>query len=144
MQIPAIKLNTDDNAGETGVTSTTGDSFDDVYPTWSPFLSIFSIAYSSNRTVTYNAPANGAPVEVAASVAEGGAVTNPSQDSTQNYTVGTTYAGLLISQVLNLDPPTLLRFSNNEVVHVQAGSNPEPCHRHSEQARGFRRSVLSH
>ena len=112
----SVKLNTDDNAGET---STAGNAFNDAYPTWSPFLSIFSIAYSSNRTVTYNAPASGAPVEVAASVADGGAVVN-SQDSTQNYSVGANYAGLLISQVLNLDPPTLLRFSSNEVVHVQA------------------------
>ncbi len=112
----AVKLNTDDNAGET---STAGNTFNDVYPTWSPFLSIFSIAYASNRTVTYNAPANGVPVEVAASVAEGGAVTN-ALDSTQNYSVGANYTGLFVSQVLNLDPPTLLRFSAGEVVHVQA------------------------
>ena len=112
----SVKLNTDDNAGET---SAAGNVYEDAYPTWSPFLSIFSIAYSSNRTVTYNNPAGGTPVEVAASVADGGTATN-SQDSTQNYTVGARYAGLLVSQVLNLDPPTLLRFSANEVVHVQA------------------------
>ena len=119
---PSVKLNTDDNAGET---TTTGNAFDDIYPTWSPFLSIFSIAYSSNRTVTYNNPASGAPVEVAASVGDGGTVIN-TQDATQNYSVGASYAGLLVSQVLNLDPPTLLRFSAGEVVHVQAGSNANP------------------
>jgi len=118
----AVKLNTDDNAGET---SAAGNVYDDIYPTWSPFLSLFSIAYSSNRTVTYNNPSGGAPVEVAASVPQGGAVTN-SQDSTQNFSVGAGYAGLLVSQVLNLDPPTLLRFSTNEVLHVQAGTNPNP------------------
>ena len=48
------------------------------------------------------------------------------QDSTQNFTVGGAYAGLLVSQVLNLDPPTLLRFSTDEVVHVQAGANTDP------------------
>ncbi len=118
----SVKLNTDDNAGET---TTAGNAFDDIYPTWSPFLSIFSIAYSSDRTVTYNNPASGAPVETAASVGDGGTVTN-TQDSTQNYSVGANYAGLLISQVLNLDPPTLLRFSAGEVVHVQAGSSTNP------------------
>jgi len=112
----SVKLNTDDNATET---SAAGNVFDDIYPTWSPFLSVFSIAYSSNRTVTYNNPSGGAPVEMAASVPQGGSVTN-SQDSTQSFTVGASYAGLLVSQVLNLDPPTLLRFSTNEVVHVQA------------------------
>ena len=118
----AVQLNTDDKAGQT---SAGGNAYDDIYPTWSPFLSIFSIAYMSNRTVTYNNPAGSAPVEVAASVAQGGTVTN-AQDATTNYSVGTSYEGLLVSQVLNLDPPTLLRFSPDEVVHVQAGSNPNP------------------
>ncbi|MGI4790865.1 MAG: hypothetical protein ACRYFS_18695, partial [Janthinobacterium lividum] len=118
----AVKLNTDDNPNET---SAAGNVFDDIYPTWSPFLSIFSIAYTSNRTITYNNPANSVPVEIAASVPEGGAVNNV-QDSTADYTVGTAYTGLLISQVLNLDPPSLLRFSADEVIHVQAGSNLNP------------------
>jgi len=128
----AITLNTDDNAGETlnnstGNTANPGTAFDDMYPTWSPFLSIFSIAYSSNRTVTYNNPVGNTPVEMAASVAPGGSVTAAaSQDQTSNFTVGGSYTGLLISQVLNLDPPTLLRFRPNEVVHVQAGSDPNP------------------
>jgi len=122
----ALTLNTDDNAGETlndstGNNANPGNAFDDIYPTWSPFLSVFSIAYSSNRTVTYNNPVGNQPVEVAASVAPGGSVTAAAgQDQTPNFTVGTGYSGLLISQVLNLDPPTLLRFSPNEVVHVQA------------------------
>ena len=33
-------------------------------------------------------------------------------------TVGAGYAGILESQVLNLDPPTLLPYSGNEIVHV--------------------------
>ena len=110
----AVKLNTDDNAGET---STGGNAYDDVYPTWSPFLSVFSIAYSSNRTVTYNSPTTGATSETAISVAQGGALTGTG-------TVGAAYAGILVSQVVNLDPPTLLPYSGNEIVHVadSAGS----------------------
>ena len=113
-----IHLNTDDN-GTAAPAVTPANSYDDIYPAWSPFLSIFSITYASNRTVTYNNPANSQPTETAVSVSEGGTVTN-AQDPTANYTVGAGYSGLLISQVLNLDPPTLLRFSANEVVHVQA------------------------
>ena len=112
----AIHLNTDDNPAQT---SAGGNFYDDIYPSWSPFLSVFSITYSSNRTVTYNDPANSQPTETAVSVAPGGTVTNP-QNASAGYNVGAGYAGLLISQVLNLDPPTLLRFSANEVVHVQA------------------------
>ncbi len=104
----AVKLNTDDNAGET---STAGNVYDDVYPTWSPFLSVFSIAYSSNRTVTYNDPTTGATSETAISVAQGGKLTGTG-------TVGAGYAGILVSQVVNLDPPTLLPYSGNEIVHV--------------------------
>jgi len=104
----AVKLNTDDNPGET---STGGNVYDDIYPTWSPFLSVFSIAYSSNRTVTYNNPTTGASSETAISVAPGGKLTG-------NGTVGAGYAGILASQVVNLDPPTLLPFSGTEIVHV--------------------------
>ncbi len=104
----AVKLNTDDNAGETG---TSGNAFDDTYPTWSPFLSVFSIAYSSNRSVTYNDPTTGAASETAISVAQGGKLVG-------SGTVGSAYAGILVSQVVNLDPPTLLPYSGNEIVHV--------------------------
>jgi len=127
----AIKLNTDDNAGQT---STTGNAYDDVYPTWSPFLSIFSIAYQSGnfqgnavvggRTVTYNNPTTSFPTETAVSVGAGGTVAT-SDTNAPAYSVGAGYTGIFESQVLNLDPPTLLRFSNNEIVHVQsAGPNP--------------------
>ena len=105
---PAVKLNTDDNPAQT---STTGNVYDDVYPTWSPFGSIFSIAYSSNRTVTYNDPATGATSETAISVPVGGKLT-------AGGTVGRGYSGILVSQVVNLDPPTLLPYSGNEIVHV--------------------------
>ena len=129
-----VKLNTDDNAGETAETvsqagapqeaAQTGNTFDDVYPAWSPGLSIFSITYSSNRTVTYNDPATSFPTETAVSVGQGGSV-NTSDPNQPTYTVGANYSGIFESQVLNLDPPTLLRFSPNEIVHVQAGSaNP--------------------
>ena len=87
----AVQLNTDD----------AGNAYDDIYPTWSPFLSVFSIAYSSNRTVTYTAPTTAAASETAISISE-----------------GSTRGGLLESQVLNLDPPTLLPYSGNEIIHV--------------------------
>lgn len=68
-----VKLNTDDNGAPNTVPA---NSYDDVYPTWSPFRSIFKIAYQSGsvqninslsgtlvngtvfggRTVTYNDP----------------------------------------------------------------------------------------
>jgi len=117
-----IKLNTDDNAGQT---SADGNSYDDVYPAWSPFRSIFSITYASNRTVTYNTPANSFPTETAVSVGRGGTV-NTSDPNQPSYTVGGGYTGIFESQVLNLDPPTLLRFSPNEIVHVQAGGSANP------------------
>ncbi|MGI4791689.1 MAG: carboxypeptidase regulatory-like domain-containing protein [Janthinobacterium lividum] len=97
----AVQLNTSDPA----------NAYDDIYPTWSPFTSVFSIAYSSNRTVTYNDPATTSPSETAISIADGGSLGT-------GATVGTLYRGLLESQVLNLDPPTLLPYSGNEIIHV--------------------------
>ncbi len=94
------------------------NTYDDIYPTWSPFRSIFSIAYSSNRSVSYNDPTSGVPSEIAISLPRG--------QVTQTYPVGAAYAGVLISQVLNLDPPTLLRFSNTETIHVQPGNTADP------------------
>ena len=119
----AVLLNTDDNAGETIVksgkveTAQTGNSFNDVYPTWSPFVNVFSIAYSSNRTTTYSDPVTNRASETALSVAPGGNLSTTGA-------VGANYVGLLISQVVNLDPPTLLPYSGNEIVHVadQAGN----------------------
>jgi len=109
---PVVKLNTDDNPGET---SAAGNAFDDIYPTWSPFRSVFSIAYSSNRTVTYTSPVNGAASETAISLGANGALGN-------GGTVGTSYAGILESQVVNLDPPTLSPYSGNEICHVNTGA----------------------
>ena len=119
----AILLNTDDKAGETTVQGGSqevaqgGNTFDDIYPTWSPFVNVFSIAYSSNRTVTYNDPISGRSSETAISVAPGGTLSTTGA-------VGANYAGVLISQVVNLDPPTLLPYSGSEIVHVadQAGN----------------------
>ena len=97
----AVQLNTSDP----------GNAYDDIYPTWSPFSSVFSIAYSSNRTVTYSDPAAGTASETAISVPRSGSLGG-------GATVGPQYAGLLESQVLNLDPPTLLPYSGNEIIHV--------------------------
>ncbi len=139
-----VKLNTDDNGAPT---TAQPNSYDDVYPTWSPFRSIFSIAYEAGsvrganplsgtlnnafafggRTVTYNDPATGFPSETAFSVGANGTVT--STTATGSYKIASTYIGIMQSQVLNLNPPTLLRFSADEIVHVQAGlngSNPDP------------------
>ena len=102
---PVVKLNTDDPS----------NAFDDIYPTWSPFRSIFSIAYSSNRSVTYTTPGSGTASETAISIAANGSLGN-------GGTVGANYAGLLESQVVNLDPPTLVPYSGNEVFHINSGS----------------------
>jgi len=103
---PVVKLNTDDPT----------NSFDDIYPTWSPFRSIFSIAYSSNRSVTYTTPGSGAASETAISIGANGSLGN-------GGTVGANYAGLLESQVVNLDPPTLVPYSGNEVFHINSGGS---------------------
>ncbi len=91
----ALYLNTDDP----------GNKFDDTYPSWSPFQSIFSIVYQSPRSVTYN-QANNLPSETAINLPLG------------TRGVGNGYTGLLESQVINLDPPSLLRFNGNEVIRV--------------------------
>ena len=141
-----VMLNTDDNSGETTASASggvqqeaaqNGNTFDDVYPAWSPGLSIFSIAYqgggfsyttgavTNNRTVTYNDPATSFPSETAISVSPGGVVhtADPNQTS---YNVGAAYTGIFESQVLNLDPPTLLRYNPDEIIHVQAGNIANP------------------
>ena len=97
----AVPLNTNDPT----------NVFDDIYPTWSPSGSLNSIAYSSNRTVTYSNPATSLASETAISVPQGGSLGG-------GLVVGAAYAGLLESQVLNLDPPTLLPYSGNEIIHV--------------------------
>ena len=102
---PVIQLNTSDP----------GNVYDDMYPTWSPFRSVFSIAYSSNRTVTYTNPSNGTASETAISIGANGSLGN-------GGTVGPAYMGLLESQVVNLDPPTLVPYSGNEVLHINSGS----------------------
>ena len=108
----AVKVVTEQNA------PSTVNAYDDIYPSWSPLRSIFSIAYSSNRSVSYNNPVSGVPSETAISL--------PPGQTTTSYSVGSAYAGVLISQVLNLDPPTLLRFSSTETIHVQPGNTADP------------------
>ncbi len=102
----AVKLNTDDNA-----VSSLGGQYEDSYPTWAPGLTLFSIAYSSNRSVTYNSPVTNRPSETAISVPQGGALGG-------GGTVGASYSGIFESQVINLDPPTLVPYSGSEVVHI--------------------------
>ena len=101
---PVVQLNTNDP----------GHVYVNAYPTWSPFLSVFSIAYSSNRTITYTDPATGTASETAISIGQNGSLGN-------GGTVGANYAGLLESQVVNLDPPTLVPYSGDEIVHVNTG-----------------------
>ena len=96
-------------------TSDPGNAYDDIYPTWSPFRTVFSIAYSSNRTVTYTDPATGTASETAISIGANSSLGN-------GGTVGAAYAGLLESQVVNLDPPTLVPYSGNEVLHINTGA----------------------
>ena len=156
-----IQLNTDDNRGETAAGpngngqqegAQTGNVFDDVYPAWSPGLSIFSITYqaggfnfatgavTNSRTVTYNDPAASIPSETAISVAPGGVI-NTSSPSQPTYTVigpnpatgALGYTGIFESQVLNLDPPTLLRYNPDEIIHVQAGNSTTPISGVSEK-----------
>ena len=103
---PVVKLNTDDNT-----TAAPGGLYEDAYPTWAPGLSIFSIAYSSNRSVTYNNPVNNLPSETAISVPQNGALGG-------GGAVGAAYTGIFESQVLNLDPPTLVPYSGSEIVHI--------------------------
>lgn len=100
-----VKLNTDDN----GVASL-GGQYEDAYPTWAPGLTLSSIAYSSNRSVTYNSPVTNRPSETAITVPQGGAL--------GGGVVGQNYTGIFESQVLNLDPPTLLPYSGSEVAHI--------------------------
>ena len=102
----AVKLNTDDNA-----VSGLGGQYEDAYPTWAPGLTLFSIAYSSNRSVTYNNPVTNRPSETAISVPQGGALGG-------GGAVGSAYTGIFESQVINLDPPTLVPYSGSEVVHI--------------------------
>ena len=111
-QNDGVLLNTDDNAGQQGAGSQ-ANNFNDTYPTWAPFSSIFSIAYQSPRSVTYDALGSNAPLETALSLPQG---TSP---------VGTNYNGILESQVLNLDPPTLLRYNGNQVIRVQNDNGSE-------------------
>ena len=114
---PTLQLNTSDQ-NPAGAVDQTGrglflNLFDNVYPAWSPFFQgIFNIVAQSPRSVTYNTPGSNVPTEVALNLAPG---TNG---------VGGGYNGLLVSQVLNLDPPSMLRFSGSEVIAVrQADAN---------------------
>ena len=102
---PAVHQNTDDNPGAGGPNDP-GNNYDDTYPAWSPFINIFSVTYQSPRSVTYDQPGSNTPLETAQSLSQGSSIVGPS------------YTGLLISQVLNLDPPTLLRYSGSQVIRV--------------------------
>jgi Tol biopolymer transport system component len=107
----AIQLNTSDVIDDG--TNTTTNSFDDVYPTWSPQLKQLSLAYQSNRSVTYNDPTTGAPSETLINITK---ANDPTVVTASNYN------GVLVSEVENVNPPTLLRFNGTEIVHVNAGA----------------------
>ncbi|MCW3060885.1 MAG: Periplasmic component of the Tol biopolymer transport system [Capsulimonas sp.] len=92
---PAIKLDTSDPK----------NIFDDRYPTWSPLRKHYSIAYQSNRSVTYNG-VDGAPLEVVRSIPDG------------SENVGSNYVGILVSEITKVDPPTLIEYSGDEVIHT--------------------------
>lgn len=104
---PASLLNTDDNAAG----STPANQYNDSYPSWSPFVTNYSITYASNRSVTYNDPVTGYAEETAISL----------PDNTNGLSA--TYTGILVSRYADLDPPTLLPYSAGEVIHVTDGSN---------------------
>lgn len=89
-------------------------SFHNLYPAWSPFIRVLSIVYQSDRSITYTDPTTNQPSEIEVSLPQGN-VSPP---------IGPNYFGILQSQVVNVDPPTLQKFNNNEIVHVNVGSAP--------------------
>lgn len=115
-----IKLNTDDTDPANPAALVGNNLFDNTYPAWSPFQSIFNIVYQSPRSVTYNTPGTNVPTETAINISR-----SPSGPAADLSTVGPNYAGLLESQVINVDPPSMLRFSASEVIRVtDANDNP--------------------
>jgi len=104
-QNAAIQLNTDN----------TNNLYNDVNPTWQPQQTnpesqVARIAYSSNRSITYNNPTTGAPSETAISLPQG------------TSGVGGAYIGILESELGTINPPTLLPYSSTEIVHINNGT----------------------
>ncbi len=105
-------------------TNDTNNDYDDTQPVWSPLANsssngvttntVNSIAYTSNRTITYNDPNTNAPLELPVSVAPG------------TFNVGPRYTGILQSQVDQINPPTLLPYSVGEVIHVTDNVSDTP------------------
>ncbi len=101
-----------ENNTQTLNSSDSANAFDDTQPVWSPVTgstnttTVNSIAYISNRTITYNDPNTNAPLEQPVSLARG------------TFSVGANYSGILQSQIDQIDPPTLLPYSGDEVIHV--------------------------
>lgn len=91
-------------------TSDPNNIYDDSYPAWPAFAKHVSLAYVSNRSITYNAPGSNYPLETAVSLADGA------------NGVGAKYAGILESEYDNINPPTLLHYDDNEIVHVTGDS----------------------
>ena len=104
-------------------TSDSGNVYDDSYPAWPPVSAlnagdtVINFAYSSKRSVTYNDPATGFPSETPINVAQGAQL-----DTT--HTVGPAYIGLFESRTDQVNPPTLLRFDGDEIVHINMGTTP--------------------
>ncbi|BDI28313.1 hypothetical protein CCAX7_003640 [Capsulimonas corticalis] len=107
------QVNTEGSGSLNHLNTQSSGSYSNYYPAWSPFRSIYSIVYQSNRSVTYN-QADGAPSETDISLPQGNA----------NPAIGSGYVGLLQSQVLDVDPPILQRFNEKEIVHINVGNQP--------------------
>ncbi len=104
--------------------SDASNNFNDTQPVWSPVANstnggvttstVNSIAYVSNRSITYNDPSTNAPLELPVSIAQG------------SFNVGAGYTGILQSQVDQINPPTLLPYSGDEVIHVTDNTSDTP------------------
>jgi hypothetical protein len=109
-----------DNPNVVATTPIPAAVYHDLYPTWPSFNNGVSLAYQSDRSITYNNPSTGAPTEVAISIPRG------------KYGVGTQYVGILESEIEYINPPTLLRYddASGEIVHVsQTGGIDSPSQR---------------
>lgn len=109
-----------DNPNVTAATPIPTAVYRDLYPSWPGFANGVAIAYQSNRTITYNDPATGAPSETAISIKPG------------TFGLGANYVGILESEVQYINPPTLLRYSDatGEIIHIsQSGGTSSPSQR---------------
>ncbi|BDI28268.1 hypothetical protein CCAX7_003190 [Capsulimonas corticalis] len=105
---------TDNDATAQALNTSNTQNSNDLYPAWPRLLKRTALTYQSNRSVTYQDPANNnAPVETAITLVPGGGVGG----------VGVDYVGILESAIQYINPPKLLRFNAGEIVHINAGDN---------------------